>query len=97
MMKAKGVKDLTVFVSNHCFNCKESLLIAQRIRQQYPKVRVTVRDIDKEEPCPNIFAVPTYVLDGKVAFFGNPTEKQIRELLRGAPAKESERAEEFSV
>jgi hypothetical protein len=74
-------KDLTVFVSEHCFNCKDSLLIAEQIRKQYPEVRVTVFNVDNAKPHVDIFAVPTYTVDGKIAFLGNPTDEQIHSLL----------------
>jgi Thioredoxin domain len=86
-------RDLTVFVSEHCFNCKESLLIAEQIRQQYSNVRVTVFNVDTAKPHADIFAVPTYTLDGKIAFLGNPTDQQIHELLAPAPVKDFKMAE----
>jgi hypothetical protein len=81
-------RDLTVFVSEHCFNCKESLLIADQIRRQYPHVRVTVFNIDNHKPHADIFAVPTYTVDDKIAFLGNPTDQQICELLGKAPTED---------
>jgi hypothetical protein len=74
-------KDLTVFVSGHCFNCTESLRIADQISKRYPQVRVTVVNVDDARPNADIFAVPTYTLDGKIAFLGNPTDQQIHDLL----------------
>ena len=74
-------KDLTVFVSDHCFNCKESLSIADQIRKRHPHVRVTVFNVDHAKPHVDIFAVPTYALDGAIVFLGNPTEQQIHDLL----------------
>lgn len=78
-MKAKD--ELIVFVSDHCFNCKESLLVAEEIKQQYPEVLVNVFNVDRARPAVDIFAVPTYALNGKVVFLGNPTDDQIAELL----------------
>ena len=74
--------ELTVFVSEHCFNCRESLVIAEEIKQKYPDVVVTVFNIDNgARPDADIFAVPTYALNGKVVFLGNPTDKEIESLL----------------
>lgn len=73
--------ELTVFVSDHCFNCKESLLIAEEIKQKYPHVAVKVFNVDHTKPDVDIFAVPTYALNGKVVFLGNPTDKEIENLL----------------
>jgi hypothetical protein len=77
-----GTKELTVFVSDHCFNCKESLVIAEEIKKKYPGVVVKVFNIDNgARPHADIFAVPTYTLNGKVVFLGNPTDKEIENLL----------------
>jgi len=73
---------MTVFVSDHCFNCKDSLVIAEQIKQKYPHVFVNVFNIDnRARPDVDIFAVPTYALNGKVVFLGNPTDQQIDTLL----------------
>ncbi len=74
--------ELTVFVSDHCFNCKESLSIAEGIKQNYPHVHVEIFNVDTgARPTVDIFAVPTYALNGKIVFLGNPTPKQIEEKL----------------
>jgi hypothetical protein len=74
--------ELTVFVSGHCFNCKESLLIAEDIKQKYPHVHVSVFNVDNGvRPDVDIFAVPTYALNGKVVFLGNPTVEQLETLF----------------
>ncbi len=73
---------MPVFVSGHCFNCKDSIAIAEEIRQKYPDVVVKVFNIDNgDRPDVDIFAVPTYALNGKVVFLGNPTHKQIETLF----------------
>lgn len=74
--------ELTVFVSEHCFNCKESLVIAEEIQKKYPDVVVTLFNIDSgARPSVDIFGVPTYALNGEVVFLGNPTDDQIESLL----------------
>jgi hypothetical protein len=51
---------LTVFVSDHCFNCKESLAIAEDIKQNYPGGHVEIFNVDTGvRPNVDIFAVPT--------------------------------------
>ena len=78
-MKSKD--ELTVFVSDHCFNCKESLQVAEEIRQKYPDIIVNVFNVDHARPNVDIFAVPTYALNGRVVFLGNPTDDQIASVL----------------
>ena len=78
-MKSKD--ELTVFVSDHCFNCKESLQVAEEIKQKYPDIIVNVFNVDHAPPNLDIFAVPTYALNGRVVFLGNPTDDQIANVL----------------
>ena len=70
-----------VYVSDHCPTCPEALLIAERLKQLYPSVDVTVSNVDQERPHPEVFAVPTYMLGDRIAFLGNPTDEQIEELF----------------
>lgn len=73
--------ELTIFISEHCFNCKESLQIAEEIKQKYPEIAVRILNIDNAKPDAEIFAVPTYTLNGKIVFLGNPTDEEIDSLL----------------
>ena len=68
---------LEVFVSSHCFVCKDSHSIAEGIRARYPEIRVWIRSIDASTPHPEVFATPTYVLNGSTLWLGNPTEQEI--------------------
>jgi len=74
-------EELTVFVSDHCFNCKESVVIAEEIKQKYPQIDVNIFNVDRVRPEVDIFAVPTYALNGEIIFLGNPTEQEIENLL----------------
>ena len=74
-------EELTVFVSDHCFSCTESLLIADQIKRDYPEIVVSVFNIDHARPQVDIFAVPTYSLNGEIVFLGNPTDEQIGQLF----------------
>jgi hypothetical protein len=91
-MKARD--ELIVLVSEHCFNCKESLLVAEEIKQRYPDVLVNAFNVDHARPAVDVFAVPTYALNGKVVFLGNPTDDQTAELLGRNGAKARNRLHE---
>ena len=73
-----------VYVSDHCPTCPVALLIVERVKQLYPSVEVTVFNVDRERPRPEVFAVPTYMLGDRIAFLGNPTDEQIEELFADA-------------
>ncbi len=76
-----GRRELVVFVSEHCPCSKDAIQISQRIQNQYPDVKVKVVNVDVERPDPAVFAVPTYMLDGRIVSLGNPTDEQIADLL----------------
>jgi hypothetical protein len=90
LVRMNARNELTVFVSEHCFNCRESLVIAEEIKQKYPDVVVNVFNVDKgARPDVDIFAVPTYALNGKVVFLGNPTNEQLETLFGQKPTPAS--------
>jgi alkyl hydroperoxide reductase subunit AhpF len=75
---------LEIYISQHCWNCGEALQIAEQARQ-IAGIDVQVVDLDQKgttlPPC--IFAVPTYVLNGKIVSLGNPERSAFLARLRG--------------
>jgi hypothetical protein len=78
---------LQVYVSRHCFNCREALRLADAVAARYPGL-VQVIDLDfTPAPLPErVVAVPTYLLDGQVLSFGNPDPEDLFARLREAVA-----------
>ena len=74
---------LDIYVANHCTNCGEALLMAERART-IAGLQVAVINLDQpaQRIPPHVFAVPTYVLDGKVVSLGNPEREKFLALLR---------------
>lgn len=70
---------LKVYVSSHCANCSEARRLADVAAVRYPCVTVQVVDLDTEQATlPEfIVAVPTYVLDGRVVWLGNPSSEEL--------------------
>jgi hypothetical protein len=75
---------LTVYISDHCPSCIDAKDIARRVREQYPAVEVETFNVDRGRPRSEVFAVPTYMLDDRIVFLGNPTDEQIDQLLTDA-------------
>jgi alkyl hydroperoxide reductase subunit AhpF len=77
--------ELEIYIEKGCFNCDQAVRIAGLVRDELPAV--SVRVIDLAEPGVNrpqgVFAVPTYILNGKRLSLGNPDE---RDLLRSIQA-----------
>ena len=78
-----GGADLAIYVSQACATCVYAYEVADRIRQRYPQVRVQVIDIatTAEEAPAEVFATPTYLLNGRVWSLGNPSEQKVQEAF----------------
>jgi len=69
---------LQVYVSDDCWSCREIRRIVTDISPQFPEVQVEMLDLENGSQPPHVFAAPTYLLDGRVIFLGNPTREQLR-------------------
>lgn len=80
---------LQIVVAAGCFGCAEALRIFQEVREQLPAVRSELIDISLEpgKKPPDVVAVPSYLIDGKVAFAGNPPFDELRARLEPGPAQ----------
>ena len=74
---------LEIYVAHECTNCEEALLIAERARG-IAGLEVAVIDLDKpgQNVPQRVFAVPTYLLNGKVVSLGNPAREEFLARLR---------------
>jgi hypothetical protein len=75
--------EVTIYVSKHCFNCVYALEIAAAIRREFPHVKLIVIDVTESHAALpiQVFATPTYLLNGKTWFLGNPSPEQVRMKL----------------
>ncbi len=64
---------LEIYITDHCANCQEAVLIAEQAGGIVGLV-VTVVNLDApgQHVPPQVFATPTYVLNGLVVSLGNP-------------------------
>ena len=74
---------LSIFVSAHCGGCDYAREVADGIRVRYPGVAVAVIDVEASPHAvpDEVFATPTYLLNGRVWSLGNPSEEMIREAF----------------
>ena len=82
----RGMVKLQVYIIDDCWACEESRRIVAEIAPQFPDVTVELLDLTLVEQPDNVFAVPTYVLDGRVISLGNPDRQALREKLQSALA-----------
>ena len=82
---------LRIYVSEHCHNCKYSIELAAEVERAFPEVHTEVIYLDRpgvERPS-GVFATPTYMLNGIVAWLGNPGRQELFEHLSAALANGS--------
>ena len=74
---------LQIIVASACANCEEASRLSDLVKARFPQVAIEVIDLDREpERQPDsVFAVPTYLLDGRVIWLGNPSEDALYTLL----------------
>ena len=75
---------LDIYIEGGCKNCLTSVTIAEQVKEQMPAVQVNVIDLVQE---PNrrreqIFAVPTFILNGEILSLGNPRLEDLLAALR---------------
>ncbi len=75
---------LDIYVGPHCFGCDTAHVIARKMGTlELPGVEIRV--IDLSDPATvrpaSVFAVPTYLLNGKVISLGNPEFDWLRDQL----------------
>jgi len=71
---------LKIYISDDCWSCQETYRIIADISPQFPDVSIEVIDIANDRPS-NVFAVPTYIIDSRVVFLGNPTRAELGHKL----------------
>ncbi len=75
---------LQVYVNEECWSCHESRKIVAEIAPQFPDVKIELLDLNAEEHPDFVFAVPTYVLNGRIISLGNPYREDLRRRLRAS-------------
>ena len=81
---------LEVYVARHCFGYKEATKLVGEIGQSLPGLQVIMTVIDDvaEGDLPDIPATPSYFLDGRLLFLGNPRlEELVAKIASLSPNK----------
>jgi hypothetical protein len=69
---------LEIVVSRSCLSCEEARVIAGEMESRFPNIEVDVIDIGEgRRPPANVFATPTYLLDGAIISLGNPKREEL--------------------
>ncbi|GAC1358548.1 MAG: hypothetical protein NVSMB38_41680 [Ktedonobacteraceae bacterium] len=82
---------LDIYITDQCGNCQEALLIAEQARTIAGlEVTVVNLNVPGQHIPPQVFATPTYVLNGLVVSLGNPLRDTFLAEIRTALAQRSE-------
>ena len=71
---------LDIYIDDCCETCDHARQIAEQVRERMPQVEVNLIELTGDKPN-NVFAVPTYLLDGATLFLGNPSEAELFDRL----------------
>ena len=81
---------LRVYVEEGCWACAESRRVVTEVARTFPEVQIEILDVTNAPRPEAVFAVPTYVLDGRVISLGNPYVHELcyhlQDALVRAPA-----------
>lgn len=73
---------LDIYITDDCWSCEESMRIVNDIIPLFPEAKISLLNLEDNDAPEEVFAVPTYVLNGRVTFLGNPTRKQLINKLK---------------
>ena len=81
--------NLTIYVEEGCSGCQRARRLAVDAARRYPALDVGIVDIGAPGVTvpDDVFAVPTYKLNGRVISLGNPTTEGLNLELEDAFAK----------
>lgn len=79
---------LQVYIADDCWSCRETRRIVTDVAPNFPEITVEVLAVGESLP-EDVFAVPTYLLNGRVIFLGNPTRDELSRKLAAASLENS--------
>lgn len=72
--------ELEVFVQPGCERCERAQHLAREVDAEYPRLTVRVVDVSETPSRPaDVFAVPTFLLNGRLFSLGNPAPSHLYE------------------
>ena len=72
---------LTVYIADDCWTCAETQRILDDVLPLFPDLLLNLINTAQQPLPDNVFAVPTYLLDGKIVSLGNPTRETLQKWL----------------
>lgn len=82
---------LCLYVAAECQSCQEAVLLLAEMAREFPQLVAEIISLDKpgvEKPT-GVFAVPTWLMDGKIISLGNPYPEQMRARIASVLAEKA--------
>ncbi len=88
-MSENHTVELQVYIEAGCAQCERAVRLAQEVDDDYSQLAVRLIDIGDEAPRPDdVFAVPTFMLNGRVFSLGNPRQSHLRQEIEALLRKQ---------
>jgi hypothetical protein len=71
-----------VYITEDCWSCAEAKRIVAEIKPLFPSMEIEVRNVSDERRPSHVFATPTYILNGRTIYLGNPTQEELAQKLK---------------
>lgn len=76
---------LDVYITPDCWSCQETERIVADVSAQLPNVAVSLINMETAQERPEaVFAVPTYLINGRIISLGNPTREELVRKIQNA-------------
>lgn len=79
---------LQVYIAEDCWSCEETRRIVEDVAPKFSTLLVEFLDMAVSDRPDSVFAVPTYLLNGRIISLGNPTRHQLSQQLSNELYKE---------
>ncbi len=75
---------LKIYTMTHCPTCEDTFRLVKVIEERIPELRVEIVNLDDpgNQAPPEVFSVPTYMLNGDVVSLGNPYFIELEAIVR---------------
>lgn len=73
---------LQVYIADDCWSCVESRRLLAALQPVFPAIAMELLNVSAGGYPDNVFAVPTYLLNGRIISLGNPSEAQLVQKLQ---------------
>ena len=75
------MSELHVYVTEDCWSCAEARRIVAEMKPLFPNMEIELRDVSDKRRPRQVFATPTYILNGQTLYLGNPTREELAQKL----------------